>query len=151
LRGGYAVFSVVAGFQPACFAGWKPATTVHFFHLSRPIGYTKERGTMIRILLGECKQEVSSFNPALSHYDDFTFSHGDELIDAHAGAQSEMSGALGVFMARDDIDLVPAYGARAISSGGTLAAADWQRIAGEFLDAVRDAPLVDAVYFSLHG
>ena len=62
-----------------------------------------------------------------------------------------MSGALSVFATRDDIDLVPAYGARAITSGGTLAAADWQRIAGEFLDAVRNAPPVDAVYFSLHG
>ncbi|MGI8855742.1 MAG: M81 family metallopeptidase [Thermomicrobiales bacterium] len=106
---------------------------------------------MIRILLGECKQEVSSFNPAMSHYDDFTFSHGHELIDVHAGAQSEMSGALDVFMARSDIDLVPAYGARAITSGGTLAADDWRRIAGEFLAAVRNAPPVDVVYFSLHG
>ncbi len=106
---------------------------------------------MTRILLGECKQEVSSFNPALSHYDDFTFSRGDELIAVHRGAQSEMGGALGVFSARDDIELVPAFGARAITSGGTLAAADWQRVAGEFLDAVRAAPPVDAVYFSLHG
>jgi microcystin degradation protein MlrC len=105
----------------------------------------------IRILLGECKQEVSSFNPALSHYQDFTFSHGNDLLDIHQGAQSEISGALSVFAARGDIALVPAYGARAITSGGTLAAADWQRIAGEFLDAVRSAPPVDAVFFSLHG
>lgn len=105
----------------------------------------------IRILLGECKQEVSSFNPALSHADDFAFSHGQEVIAVHQGAHSEMSGALGVFVARDDIALVPAYSARAITSGGTLAAADWRRIAGEFLDAVRQAPPVDAVYFSLHG
>jgi microcystin degradation protein MlrC len=106
---------------------------------------------MTRILLGECKQEVSSFNPALSHYDDFTFSRGDELIAVHQGAQSEMGGALSVFAAREDIELVPAFGARAITSGGTLAAADWRRVAGEFLDAVRNAPPVDAVYFSLHG
>ncbi len=106
---------------------------------------------MTRILLGECKQEVSSFNPALSHYNDFTFSRGDELIAVHHGAQSEMSGALSVFMPRDDIELIPAFGARAITSGGTLAAADWRRLADEFLDAVRHAPAVDAVYFSLHG
>ncbi|MDQ6905904.1 MAG: M81 family metallopeptidase [Chloroflexota bacterium] len=106
---------------------------------------------MTRILLGECKQEVSSFNPALSHYDDFTFSRGDELIAVHRGAQSEMSGALSVFMPRDDIELIPAFGARAITSGGTLAAADWRRLSSEFLDAVRAAPPVDAVYFSLHG
>jgi len=106
---------------------------------------------MTRILLGECKQEVSSFNPALSHYDDFTFSRGDELIAVHQGAQSEMGGALSVFSTRDDSEFVPAFGARAITSGGTLAAADWQRVANEFLDAVRAAPPVDAVYFSLHG
>ncbi len=106
---------------------------------------------MTRILLGECKQEVSSFNPALSHDDDFTFSRGDELIAVHQGAQSEMGGALSVFATRDDIELVPAFGARAITSGGTLAAADWRRLADEFLDAVRHAPAVDAVYFSLHG
>src|SRR3954471_20199748 len=106
---------------------------------------------MTRILLGECKQEVSSFNPAPSHYDDFTFSRGDDLIAVHRGAQSEMAGALDVFAARDDIELVPAYGARAITSGGTLAAADWRRIADEFLDAVRAAPPADAVFFSLHG
>ena len=106
---------------------------------------------MTRILLGECKQEVSSFNPALSHYDDFTFSRGDELIAVHRSAQSEMGGALGVFVARDDVELVPAFGARAITSGGTLAAADWRRLSSEFLDAVRHAPAPDAVYFSLHG
>ncbi len=106
---------------------------------------------MTRILLGECKQEVSSFNPALSHYDDFTFSRGDELIAVHQGAQSEMGGALSIFSTRDDSEFVPAFGARAITSGGTLAAADWQRIANEFLDAVRAASPVDAVYFSLHG
>ncbi len=106
---------------------------------------------MTRILLGECKQEVSSFNPAPSHYEDFTFSRGDALIADHQGAQSEMSGALGVFAARDDLALVPAYGARALSSAGTLAAADWQRIAGEFLDSIQAASPVDAVYFSLHG
>ncbi len=106
---------------------------------------------MTRILLGECTQEVSSFNPAPSHYDDFTFSCGDELVAVHRGAESEMGGALSVFAARDDIKLVPAFGARAITSGGTLAAADWRRVAAEFLDAVRNAPPVDAVYFSLHG
>jgi microcystin degradation protein MlrC len=106
---------------------------------------------MVRILVGECKQEVSSFNPALSHYDDFTFSRGAELLRVHEDAQSEMGGALSVFRARGDVELVPTFGARAISSGGTLAAADWRRIADEFLAAVRAAPPVDAVYFSLHG
>ena len=31
---------------------------------------------MYRILIAECKQEVSSFNPVLSHYDDFEIVFG---------------------------------------------------------------------------
>ena len=38
-----------------------------------------------------------------------------------------------------------------ITSGGRLAAADFDRIASEFLGALRGAPPVDGVYFALHG
>src|SRR5215471_6738035 len=106
---------------------------------------------MMRILVAECKQEVSSFNPALSHREDFHFSHGADILSYHRGGQNEVAGALSVFDARPDVELVPTFSARAISSAGTLAAADWHGIADEFLGAVRAAGPVDAVYFSLHG
>jgi len=106
---------------------------------------------MARILVAECKQEVSSFNPTLSHYDDFGVSYGDDILRFHRGGRLEMSGALSVFEGRSDIELAPTYSARARTSAGTLAATDWQRIAREFLDGVRRAAPVDAVYYALHG
>ena len=106
---------------------------------------------MPRILIAECKQEVSTFNPHLSGYDDFGIRRGRELIDYHRTVRNEIGGAMTVFDATDDVVIVPAYSAFFISSGGTLAKAAWERIAGEFLDAVRAAPPVDGVYFCMHG
>ncbi len=104
----------------------------------------------MRILVAECKQEVSSFNPVLSRYEDFEMVWGAALIAAHSGLNTEMAGALDVFH-EHDVTIVPAYSARAITSGGTLAAADYARIRNEFLGAIRNAPPIDGVYFSLHG
>jgi len=106
---------------------------------------------MARILVAECKQEVASFNPVLSHYEDFSISKGRDILSYHRGGILEMAGAIQVFDARPDIELWPTYSARARTSAGTLAAADWDRIADEFLSAVRAAPPMDAIYYSLHG
>lgn len=106
---------------------------------------------MPRILVGECKQEVSSFNPMPSRYEDFAVSHGDEILSYHRGVRHEVGGALSVFERREDIEVVPVYSARSITNGGTLAEEDFNRIAGEFLACVKNAPKVDAVYLSLHG
>ena len=108
--------------------------------------------TMPRILVCECKQEISSFNPVLGLYEDFAVSFGQEVIDVHRGVASEMGGALTVFAGQPDVKVVPGYSARAITSGGTLADSAFARIASEFLAAVRQAaPNVDGVYLSLHG
>ncbi len=106
---------------------------------------------MPKILVCECKQEISSFNPVLSHATDFTISLGEELLARHRGVKSEMAGALQVFGARPDVQVVPTYSARAITSAGTLADADFQRMAADLLAALRKAPPVDGAYFSLHG
>lgn len=106
---------------------------------------------MPKILLAECKQEVSSFNPVPSCYGDFAVSYGREIVDYHRGVRNELGGALSVFDDRADIELVPTYSARAITSGGTLQAADFERIADEFLASLRAAPQVDGCLFSLHG
>ncbi len=105
----------------------------------------------MRILIAECKQEISSFNPVLSRYEDFEISLGDEILAFHRGLNTELTGALDLFRARDDIKIVPTYSVRAITSGGPTAQADYERIAREFMDAIRAAPPVDAIYFSLHG
>ncbi|MCB1276374.1 M81 family metallopeptidase [Prosthecobacter sp.] len=104
-----------------------------------------------RILIAECKQEVSTFNPHLSGYDDFGIRRGQELIDYHRTVRNEVGGALSVFDAMPNVGLVPAYSAFFITSGGTLAKTAWERIANELLDAIRTAPPVDGVYFCMHG
>jgi microcystin degradation protein MlrC len=108
----------------------------------------------MRILVGECKQEISSFNPVLSHYEDFTVQWGEDILRFHRGGVMEMAGALSVFDAAPGIEIVPTYSARARTSAGTLAGPDFRRIANEFLTSVSDMTAVtpvDGVYLSLHG
>lgn len=106
---------------------------------------------MKRILIAECKQEVSTFNPHLSGYDDFAVRRGEEILRYHRAVRNEIGGALNVFDVQAEVQLVPAYSAFFITSGGTLGKAAWQRIADEFLSSIRAAPPVDAVYFCMHG
>jgi len=106
---------------------------------------------MKRILIAECKQEVSTFNPHLSGYDAFAVRRGEEITRYHRAVRNEIGGALSVFDRRADAELVPTYSAFFITSGGTLGRAAWQRIADEFLSSIRAAPPVDAVYFCMHG
>ena len=106
---------------------------------------------MPKILIGECKQEISSFNPVLCHYHDFETGWGQQIIDYHNGTNTEVCGALKVFGAQPDVTVVPTYSARMIVSGGTMAQADFERIKREFVEAVRAAPPVDGIYLSLHG
>jgi microcystin degradation protein MlrC len=105
----------------------------------------------MRILVAECKQEISSFNPVLSRYEDFEVSAGAAILDYHRGLNTEMTGALDVFRQCEDVEIIPTYSIRAITSGGPTAQEDYERLAKEFMDAVRSAPPVDAVYLSLHG
>jgi len=105
----------------------------------------------VKILVAECKQEVSSFNPVTTTYEHFTIQHGDELFAYHRGIESEIGGALEVFDPRVDVELVPLWGACANSSGA-LVQGDFERLAAEFLQAVtahKDG--ASACYFSLHG
>lgn len=106
---------------------------------------------MPKILVAECKQEVSSFNPVASHYEDFAISTGEAILTYHRTVRNEVGGALAVFDKRRDIQVLPTYSARAITSGGTLAAADFNRVAAEFLGSLKAAAVPDGVYFSLHG
>ena len=71
---------------------------------------------MPRILVAECKQESSSFNPVRSHYEDFSIAMGGDVMRRHHGVGSEMAGALHIFADRADIEIVPTYSARSITS-----------------------------------
>jgi microcystin degradation protein MlrC len=104
----------------------------------------------MKILVAECKQETSSFNPRLSPYEDFETASGEAILKLHDGVNTEMAGALEVFR-EHQLEVIPGYSARAICSGGPISAQAFRRIAKEFLEAVREAPPVDGVYLSMHG
>ena len=102
-----------------------------------------------RILIAECMQEVSSFNPLPSGYEDFHVERGGELF-AQRGLNTAVGGALPAFEGAG-LDVVPAYGARA-GSAGLLSAEGWKRLSGELLDAVASRLAgIDGIYLSLHG
>ena len=105
---------------------------------------------MPRILIAECMQEISSFNPIPSDYGYFHIERGEEMLDQR-GLNTAIGGALSVFEAAGDVTLVPTYGARS-GSAGLLSAAGWRRLSSELLDAVAGGINdVDAVFVSLHG
>ena len=106
---------------------------------------------MHKILIAECKQEISSFNPVETRYEDFTILRSDELFAYHRGIESEIGGALEIFEARDDVELLPLWSATANSSGPLIQPV-FDRLADEFIQLLNaNKEGVDAFYFSLHG
>jgi len=107
-----------------------------------------------RILIAECKQEVSTFNPNKSHTSDFGIRRGTQLLDYHRTVRNEIGGALSVFDVDPEIELVPTYSAFFITSGGTLDAHAWTTIQQDFLAELKIAAetgSIDAIYFCMHG
>jgi microcystin degradation protein MlrC len=105
---------------------------------------------MKRILIAECKQEISSFNPLASTYENFQIRRGEELYEQR-GRNQEIGGALAVFEGRSDIQLVPTISARS-GSAGLLSAEGWARLSAEILDAIlAHLDGIDGIYFALHG
>jgi microcystin degradation protein MlrC len=102
-------------------------------------------------LIAGCAQEVSTFNPVLSTYEDFTVSFGDEVVERVVGKNSEVTGAVEVLREDSEIEIVTTYSASA-TSAGPLESASWDRIAGEFLDALKPfAGEIAGALFALHG
>jgi microcystin degradation protein MlrC len=106
---------------------------------------------MTKILVAECMQEISSFNPVPSGYEDFGILRGCELLEAQRGLNLSVGGALEVFEKAGGIELEPTYSARAFSAG-TLSREGYARLSSELLAAIREkAKGIDAIYFSMHG
>ena len=103
-----------------------------------------------RVLVAECMQEISSFNPLPSGYDAFHIERGEQML-AQRGLNTALGGALAVFE-QAGLEPVLAMGARA-GSAGLLSAAGWKRLSSEVLESVaaQASTGIDAVYFSLHG
>ncbi|MCL4188024.1 MAG: M81 family metallopeptidase [Rhodobacteraceae bacterium] len=105
---------------------------------------------MPKILIVDCKQEISSFNPLESEFANFHILRGADMLD-HRRLNTEIAGALSVFDARPDVAVIPTIAARA-GSAGILSAKGWARLSEEVLSAVAaHAGEADAVYASLHG
>ncbi len=104
---------------------------------------------MTRILMVECMQEISSFNPVLSGFENFHIERGDQLL-AQRGLNTAIGGALSV-LEPSGVAIVPTYGARA-GSAGPLSDIGWQRLCAELLGKVeRHVAEADGIYMSLHG
>jgi microcystin degradation protein MlrC len=103
-----------------------------------------------RILVAECMQEISSFNPLPSGYENFHIERGAQML-GHQGLNTGLGGALGVFR-ETGLEPVLTIGARA-GSAGLLSAAGWKRLSNEVLEAINEGARggIDGVYFSLHG
>ena len=105
---------------------------------------------MPRILVAECMQEISSFNPLQSGFDAFHIERGHQML-AQKGLNTGLGGALAMF---EETGLAPvlSIAARA-GSAGLLSEAGWKQLRTEVLDAVATHARtgVDGVYFSLHG
>jgi microcystin degradation protein MlrC len=105
---------------------------------------------MPRILVAECCQEISSFNPLPSTYANFRIIKGEQLL-AQRGLNTHIGGALSVFDQRSDVTVVPVVSATA-PSAGILAADSWTRLSAEVLSSIKaKLGTFDAVYFALHG
>ncbi len=105
---------------------------------------------MPRIVLAECMQEISSFNPLPSQYENFAIQRGEEML-GQRGLNTAVGGILQVFGARPDVTVVPAMSARA-GSAGLLSAAGWTRLRQQLLAAIEPAvPGADAILVSMHG
>jgi microcystin degradation protein MlrC len=105
----------------------------------------------LRILVLQCYQEVSTFNPVPSTAADFDIRVGAAFLDAQRGRETEVAGALEVLEATPRVTVVPGFGAWAYSSAGTLTADGFATLATGFLDAVRANADVDGIYACLHG
>ena len=105
---------------------------------------------MKKILIVECMQEISSFNPVQTEYDYFDIEQGEEFY-RHRGRNTAIGGALEVFEAASGIRLVPTIAARA-GSAGMLSRTGWEKLSAQILDVVgKKAAEADGIYVSLHG
>lgn len=105
----------------------------------------------MKILIAECRQEVSSFNPVNSGIEDFMIARGPDIISSHQGRKTEVGGALSAF-ADAGATVVGTYSAQLITSGGILDGTVWNQMSAELLDAVEgNVAGVDGIYVALHG
>ena len=106
---------------------------------------------MKRILIAGFYQEVGSFNPRNTRYDDFQIWRGSEIVRDLAGSDTTVGGALEVLQGRGDIEVIPTYAALAPVTSGPVVEADLDRLIDELLQSVREQTNVDGACICMHG
>lgn len=106
---------------------------------------------MRRIVVAEWIHEVCTFNPAPTRAADYFVHQGDAILSYHKDIGSEVNGACDVFAQAGNLEVIPAYSARGVTSGGLQAAEDWIAMSDAFLHAIRNSLPVQGVYLALHG
>lgn len=103
-----------------------------------------------RVLVAECMQEISSFNPLQGGYENFHIERGEEMR-AQEGLNTSLGGAFEVFR-ETGLEPVLAIGARS-GSAGLLSAVGWKKVSAEVLESIarQAATGVEGMYFSMHG
>jgi len=97
--------------------------------------------------------ESNTFLGAPTGYEDFTaasLTRGEAVLARWAGAHHELGGFLDGLQAAPDAEIVPLLATFAVPSG-TIAAAAYERIAGELLADLRSALPLDGLLLALHG
>ncbi len=104
----------------------------------------------MRVLIGELKQETSSFNPRLTEREQFEALRGEDIRSLE-GTNTELAGALDVFAEHDNIEIVPTFAAWSCS-GGPIATATLDSLTDDLVSAIRTSNQdIDAAYISFHG
>lgn len=110
---------------------------------------------MIRIAVGDFKQETNSFSPVPGDRPHFEQSgyllRGAEILDQLRGTACEIGGALRVTDPRPDIEVIPLLAAGTGASAGPMRRALFDALLGEMLDRLRAAGPLNGVYMSTHG
>ncbi len=106
---------------------------------------------MKRVLIAVFKQEVGSFNPSKTRYEDFNIRRGEEIVHSLRHTNTTTAGVLDTFQEHAGIEVVPTYAAWAGTTGGLVDENDLDRLIDELLESVRHNAAVEGACICMHG
>src|SRR5690606_10811748 len=115
---------------------WWPRQLLTFGHTCTKVNLldnmkSSEGAAMRKILVASCEQEISSFNPRPSRYEDLSIRRGQALFGGTAAANACVGGSLDGMRPRPALYLTPVYGA-ADCSAAALSGEGFGRLAAGF-------------------
>ena len=103
------------------------------------------------ILIAGLEQEISSFNPIESEYDNFTITKDKDIIKKHKNADTCINGALSVFKKYKNFNITTLFASKACSAGPLSIKAYFQLLSDLLLSIKKSNKNIDGIYLSLHG